>query len=208
MSMGRAEGWLRGTVICALTAAVFAVAGCSDQPTVTKVSDVNDPKGGSLTSAAIDPQDFNNAGAAMVQSLLNSGALDNAPRKPAVLVMSRIKNETSYVIDLDLLTKNIRVALLQSGKVQVSTTAGLGGKAEDPYAQEKAQENQFVNGAPQQQQDYTLSGKIIEQYTRVGDQRQHTYTFQLSLTDIRSGTAVWEDQRQVGKVITGSEVGF
>jgi len=124
--------------------------------------------------------------------------------------MSRIRNETAYVVDTDLLTKNIRIALLQTGKVQVSTTAGLGGNAEDPYAQQKAQEQQFLsNGAvAPQQQDYTLSGKIIEQYTRLNDQSQHTYTFQLSLTDIRTGTAVWEDQRQVGKVITNPGVGF
>jgi hypothetical protein len=199
--------WLRKTALCVAAAAVFIVAGCSDQPEVKKV-DVNDPNSGALTSAAIDPQDWNNAGASMVQSLLGSGALDNAPHKPAILVMSRIKNETSYNVDVDLLTKNIRIALLQSGKVQVSTTAGLGGNAEDPYAQQEAQKNQFLNNAPEQQHDYTLSGKIIEQYTHVGDQRQHTYTFQLSLTDIRSGTAVWEDQRQVGKVISSPDVGF
>lgn len=198
---------LSRAALCVVAAMALAAAGCSNQPTVTKV-DVNDPNSGALTSAAIDPQDWNNAGAAMVQSLLNSGALDNAPHKPAILVISRIKNETSYDVDVDLLTKNIRIALLQTGKVQVSTTAGLGGNAEDPYAQEEAQKNQFLNNAPEQEHDYTLSGKIIEQYTHVGDQRQHTYTFQLSLTDIRTGTAVWEDQRQVGKVISSPDVGF
>jgi penicillin-binding protein activator len=199
--------WTRRTALTLLAAAGMIAAGCG--PTVTKV-DPNDPNSGALTTGAIDPQDWNNAGASMVQSLLNSGCLDNAPHKPAILVISRIKNETSYVVDTDLLTKNIRIALLQTGKIQVSTTAGLGGNAEDPYAQQKAQEQQFLsNGqAPQQQQDYTLSGKIIEQYTRVDDQRQHTYTFQLSLTDLRSGTAVWEDQRQVGKVINSPGVGF
>jgi penicillin-binding protein activator len=199
--------WTHRMALTILTAAAFTAAGCST--TVEKV-DVNDPNSGALTTGAIDPQDWNNAGASMVQSLLNSGCLDNAPHKPAILVMSRIRNETAYVVDTDLLTKNIRIALLQTGKVQVSTTAGLGGNAEDPYAQQKAQEQQFLsNGAvAPQQQDYTLSGKIIEQYTRLNDQSQHTYTFQLSLTDIRTGTAVWEDQRQVGKVITNPGVGF
>src|SRR5271170_6289548 len=85
------------------------VIGCGSE-TVTKVNDVNDPNGGGLTSAAIDPQDFNAAGAAMVGSLLQSGCLNNAPHTPAILAMSRVTNKTALILDTDLLTKNIRIA--------------------------------------------------------------------------------------------------
>jgi penicillin-binding protein activator len=179
--------------------------GCGE--TVTKV-DPNDPNSGRLTSAAIDPQDFNIAGSQMVQSLLASGALNNAPHTPAIMAMSNITNKTGIILDTDLLTKNIRVALLQSGKVQVTTITGVGGQGEDVVAQGEHQKEEFLNDTPVVKPDYTLSGKILEQYTQVSDQSQHTYTFQLSLTDVRTGTAVWEDQRQVGKVSNKPEIGF
>ena len=80
-----------------------------------------------VTLNQIDIQDWNKAGTDMVQSLLGSGTLDTAPRIPAIMAISRITNKTSEVVDTDLLTKNIRIALLQSGKVRTSTTIGLGG---------------------------------------------------------------------------------
>ena len=71
----------------------------------------------------------------MVQSLLKSGSLNNAPHTPAILAMSRITNKTALVLDTDLLTKNIRISLLDSGKVQVTTVTGVGGNGEDVVAQ-------------------------------------------------------------------------
>ena len=67
------------------------------------------------------------------------------PTPPAVLAISRIVNNTGQQIDTDLLTKKIRVALLNSGKAQTTTTMGLGGTAEDPMAKGLQQENEFMN---------------------------------------------------------------
>jgi penicillin-binding protein activator len=197
----------RRALIGATVCVAMMVIGCGGE-TVTKVNDVNDPNGGGLTSAAIDPQDFNAAGSKMVASLLSSGALNNSPHTPAIMAMSRISDKTALIIDTDLLTKNIRISLLNSGKVQVTTVVGLNDKGEDALAQGEHQKNEFMNDAAAVQPDYSLSGKIIEEYTQVNGQSQHTYTFQLSLTDIRTGTAVWEDQRQVGKVSNRQDVGF
>ena len=41
----------------------------------------------------------------MIKSLLASGALDKAPKQPAVLAISRIVNNTTQQIDTDMLTK-------------------------------------------------------------------------------------------------------
>ena len=93
-----------------------------------------------VTVSGINIQDYIQAASASVTKLLAAGALDRVQNPPAVLAMSRIINNTGQQIDTDLLTKKIRVALLQSGKAVTTTTFGLGGQAEDPLAKGIQQE--------------------------------------------------------------------
>lgn len=156
----------------------------------------------------INIQDFIQAGNASVQDLLASGVLDRVSNPPAVLAMSRIVNNTGQQIDTDLLTKRIRVALLQSGKAVTTTTMGLGGQAEDPLAKGMQQENEFMNDQKTTRlPDFSLSGKIIETRAKAGNVNQATYSFQLSLTD-KQGLAVWEGEKEITKQGTRSTVGF
>jgi len=188
------------------SAAIFG-AGCSDNSQAHYV-DSNGPNT-VVNVHQINVQDFNSAGQDMVNSLLSSGVLDSAPRKPAIMAISRITNETDQEFDTDLLIKNIRVSLLQSGKVRTSTTIGLGGP-EDPLAKGTQEQQQFYNNNNQGMPDlpdFTLSGKIIQTNANAGDVKQATYTFQLSLTD-KSGNAAWEDEKQITKQGTHSGVGW
>jgi len=162
-----------------LTAALAALSwsGCATAPHV-----VEGPN--KATSMGIDTEDFSSQADQMIQSLLGSGILDKSSRKPAVMVVGRIVNNTTRQLDTDLLTKNIRVALNKSGK---ATTDVTGGALSDP--------------------DFTLSGKIIENRVRQGNIRQSTYTFQLSLSD-QTGMAAWEEQKEVTKQSERSGAGF
>jgi uncharacterized protein (TIGR02722 family) len=156
----------------------------------------------------INDQDFIAAANAATQELLVSGVLDKVKNPPAVLGMSRIVNSTGQQIDIDLLTKKIRVALLQSGKAVTTTTFGLGGTAEDPMAKGIQQQNEFMNDQkPALPPDFTLSGKIIQNTAKAGNVNQSTYSFQLSLTDQR-GLAVWEGEKQITKQGSQNAVGF
>jgi penicillin-binding protein activator len=152
-----------------------------------------------VTVGQINIQDFMSAADAATSDLLASGVLNRVQNPPAVLAISRIVNNTSQQIDTDLLTKKIRVALLQSGKAVTTTTFGLGGP-EDPLAQSIQQQ-------PSRPPDFTLSGKIIETSVQAGSTRQSTFTFQLSLTDQR-GLAVWESDKDITKQGTRPSVGF
>lgn len=157
----------------------------------------------------INIQDYIQAASSAVQDLLQNGALDKVSKPPAVLVLSRIVNNTSQQIDMDLLTQKIRVALLNSGKATFTTTMGLGGTAEDPMAKGMQQQNEFMNDSkPQPLPDFSLSGKIIETKARSGDTRQTTYSFQLTLTDSKTGLAVWANEKEITKQGTQSSVGF
>ena len=160
----------------------------------------------------INVQDWNMASESMINSLIskhiNSGSLKGSgPDGRAILAISRIVNNTSIQIDTDILVKKIRVALLGTGKVVADITAGLGGP-EDPLAAEAKREQQFlgtqkVAGRP----DYTLSGKIIENRTRQGNQRESTYVFQMALAT-RDGLAVWEEEKTITKQGKRAPVGW
>lgn len=177
-----------------LTPLIF-LDGCT---THTRYIEPGGPR--TIVTSEINIQDFSYAAEDMVKSLLISGSLDKTPQQPAVLAISKIINNTTQQIDTDMLTKKIRVALSQSGKVLTTTTIGIGGIVEDPLAQGIQQENEFYadKNKPQRLPDYSLSGKIIEKRDRQDNVRQVTYTFQLSLTD-GNGLAVWEEEKQITK---------
>lgn len=188
-----------------IPAALF-LGGCETPAAYT------DSKGtGTVVSLdQIDIQDWNRAADELVASLLASGVLERAPEQPAILAISRIVNNTMQQIDTDSLTKKIRVELNRSGKTITTTTLGLGGKAEDPLAKEAAEMQAMLGGQKKTTTlpYYTLSGKLIEDRARAGRTRQVTYTFQMSLTTVKDGLAVWEDEKQITKIGTKPSVGF
>ena len=157
----------------------------------------------------INIQDFIQAANTATSDLLAAGALDKVSTPPAVIAISRIVNNTGQQIDTDLLTKKIRVALLNSGKAQTTTTMGLGGTAEDPMAKGLQQESEFKSDAKATRTpDFTLSGKIIQTVARDGNTSQSTFSFQLSLTDAKTGLAVWEGEKEITKQGGRPAVGF
>ena len=172
-----------------------------------------DSRGNDLVVSLDQPniQDFNQAADKLVQSMMVSGVLERAPRKPAVMGISRVVNDTSSAFDTDQLTKKVRVALLNTGKIEVTNTIGLGGKPEDPMAKGVQDMKDFESGKSNQTPDlpdYTLTAKILENRAGAGDTRQVSYIFQMSLTDTRSGRGVWEGEETITKQGTKNSVGF
>ena len=159
----------------------------------------------------INVQDWAQAANQMVESLLESGVLERAPKQPAVLAISRIVNNTTQQIDTDELTKKIRIALNRSGKTVTTTTYGSGTHVEDPLARQTGEMERYMkDGKPTHMPIpyYSLSGKILENRAQASDTRQITYTFQLSLTEIHTGLAVWEDEVQIMKQGEQNSVGW
>ncbi len=198
---------MKKNVILSLLAAVLPliVGGCGSQAHYIQTGG----RESVVTVSGINIQDFIQAADAATSDLLASGKLDKVANPPAVLAISRIINNTGQQIDTDLLTKKIRVALLNSGKAQTTTTMGLGGTAEDPMAKGLQQEAEFKSDQKATRTpDFTLSGKIIETVARTGNTSQSTYSFQLSLTDTQTGLAVWEGEKEITKQGSRPTVGF
>jgi uncharacterized protein (TIGR02722 family) len=193
--------------LSAVTGALL-FTGCATQTSYV------DPNSSRLVTSVgkIDVQDFAQAADTMTQSLIDNQISQDklrssVPSEPALMAVSRIQNNTGQQIDTDVLVKKIRIALNRTGKVQTSTTMGLGG-AEDPLAadQQKAQEF-FDDKKHTRLPDYTLSGKIIEMRDKAGSVRQASYIFQLSLSSA-SGIAVWEEEKTIIKQGSRANVGF
>jgi len=145
---------------------------------------INDGQGGKTTSRVLDTEDFKVKAEEMVNSLLESGVLDKAAQHPAVIAKGHITSNAAIYVDQDMLLNKICVSLLKGGKAITDTTGGT------------------LNN-----DDFTVSGKIIDTYVTSGNKRQHTYTFQLSLTD-NKGLAVWEDEKEVTKKTKQGGVGL
>ncbi|MDR1497886.1 MAG: hypothetical protein LBS59_05690 [Puniceicoccales bacterium] len=183
--------------------AVAFLAGCGGQQ-ATYV----DSKGtGTITSLdKVDIQDFSIAADALLNSLYDSPAFNDAPRKPPIIAVSRITNNTSTQFDTDQLMQKIRTSITRSGKARISRAVGADRDALTRDAQATAS---HTSGAtPNNTPDYTLIGKILETGARAGKTRQITYTFQLSLVEVKSATDVWSDEKEITKQGSKAAVGW
>lgn len=197
---------LRNKKKLAVLTAVMALAGftsgCATQTQLLSSSAVERPVTLGLSAA-----DFEYAAVSATQSLLASGALERSDGKKHVMVVSTVLNDTMQRIDTDQLVKKIRVELLGSGKVMVTTAIGLDG-AEDQMntafselsQSRRVDRSTLVNqrlAAP----NLSLSGKLLQRNNRV-DKRSELveYYFQLTLTDLQNGLAIWEGEEQISKL--------
>jgi len=184
--------------------AAFVFTGC--QSSQVRVVDSKGPQ--ALTTSGINSQDWSKAADELVGSLITSGALDRAPVQPSILAVDRIINNTTLNVDTDLLIKKIRVALTQTGKVAITNTMGLGERA--VVASEASELDEMMTGkkAKVVAPHFTLYAKLIQQTDRINNVTQNTYSFQMSLVNVKSGLTVWEEEREIAKQSKKSSVGW
>lgn len=178
----------------------LALVGC-DTPAVYV-----DPNAGAgvVSIDGINVQDFALAADGMLQSLYDSPAFTGKFARDGgapVLLVGRVRNETSSNFDTDLLVTKLTVSITRSGKARVAKAIGITAPVDSVAAEAR-------RGAPTLSPDYTLSGKIIETRAKAGKIQQATYTFQLALTDVKTGLAVWEEEKAVTKQGSKNTVGF
>jgi len=163
----------------------------------------------------INTQDWINAAEKLTNSLLQSGVLNRDDGKRFVLMIGRVRNNTTEHIDTDGLVKKIRVALNKSGKVKTTTAVGIGGPedASSQLVRELRNSKEFKQSTVAGQGEmkapsFSLSGKITQSIVRAGRTKQSDYTFELSLTNLRTGLADWEDEHIISKQGKRASVGF
>ncbi len=197
------------TAISALS--VMLMTGCADK---TEKIDIHHDTADQVMG--LDYRDFNQAATESVQSMLKSGALNKKNGDRYILAISRVSNDTMQHIDTDQLVKKIRIELLNSGKVVVTTAVGANG-AEDKMskqARELREDAEFNQRTVQKEgqmiaPDMSLSGKILQRNIRMDDGKQQVeYYFMLSLTSVKTGLAWWEGETIIGKRGSGKSVAW
>ena len=191
--------------------AASLMSGCADK---TERIDMHNDKGDQVMG--LDYRDFDEAASKAIQSMLKSGALDKKNGDRYVLAISRITNDTMQHIDTDQLIKKIRVELLRSGKVVVTTAVSANGPedAMSKQARELRNDDEFNQNTVQKKgtmvaPEMSLSGKILQRNVAMDDGKQQVeYYFMLSLTEIKTGLAWWEGETVIGKRGSGKSVSW
>ncbi|MBC8327486.1 MAG: hypothetical protein H8E31_01940 [Planctomycetes bacterium] len=179
-----------------------------------------DPSSGGIrTVDSISYLDFEEAAGILVQSLLQSGTLDlnslsHTPDGKTVLALESIDNYTpSTQLKSKVLTDKFRIALNKTGKVLTTTAVRFGGaEVEDSSTREARglKESEMF-----EERDYgkailpdvSLSGSIITMSAEEGRTKESVAIFKLTLTDLRTGLALWEDEAPIGKRRTRGLIG-
>ncbi len=155
----------------------------------------------------LEYRDWTNTAEKMTQSMLKSGAF-RAVKNP-VIAIGNIKNDTQQRFDTDMLTKKIRTTLLKSGTAQIATNFSgedtttekmRSMRANAEYDQETiAKTGTLV--AP----NMSLSGKMLQRNLKLDSgwfssvDTRTEYYLQLTLTDLKTGLSVWEDEQPIIK---------
>lgn len=175
----------------------------------TRVVDTNDAEEVAAMQDVMELEyrDWTNTAEKMTKSMLQSGAFKQV--KNPVIAMGNIVNDTQQRFDTDILIKKIRTTLVNSGTAQVATTfsgedinsekmRNLRNNAE--YAADTiAKTGTLV--AP----NMSLSGKMLQRNLKLDSgwfssvDTRVEYYLQLTLTDLKTGLSVWEDEQPIIK---------
>lgn len=199
----------------ALSALLSAfLAGCVSTGGVEMV-DTRSDRGEAVVG--LDYRDFEGAASAAVQGILSGRALDNPRGGRYVVMISRVTNDTMQRIDTDQLIRKIRIEMLNSGKAVVTTAVGGSGPDDSASYQvrdELRNNREFDQRGVQregtlQAPDLSLSGKILQRNLSMsGGRQQIEYYFMLTLTDLASGLAIWENEYPIVKRASNRSVAW
>jgi len=181
----------------------LALCACAEP----RVVDLNDSRDVDRMQNVMELEyrDWTNTAEKMTKSMISSGVLKQKP----VIAIAGIKNDTAQRFDTDILVKKIRTTLVNSGAAQIATNYSgedstsnnmrtLRGDAE--YDQSTIA-NRGTLVAP----NMSLSGKMLQRNLKLESgwfssvDTRVEYYLQLTLTDLKTGLSVWEDEQQIIK---------
>jgi PBP1b-binding outer membrane lipoprotein LpoB len=191
--------------VIALSAALLLLQACSQPARVIETGGHESV----VSVGEVDIQDLQVAAAGMLESLIASGVLDTGQNRPARLTIDRVVNDTASSFSVDELLYRMREQLVNTGRVQVITARG--DNPESREAQEELRRRAMLEGRSDFETltpDFTLTGRVTQLARAAGRTRQTTYTFRLTLTDVRTGLEAWTKVEDVTKQGTKNAVGF
>ncbi len=183
----------------------LALAACAE-PRVIDLNDSNDVAR-MQNVMELEYRDWTNTAEKMTTSMLDSGAFKKV--KDPIIAIGDIKNDTAQRFDTDILTKKIRTTLLKSGHAQIAANYS-GNDANATKVRELRGDSEYDQStiaktgtliAP----NMSLSGKMLQRNMKLESgwfssiDTRVEYYLQLTLTDLKTGLSVWEDEQPIIK---------
>lgn len=191
--------------VCILS--VFTFAGCATPPN-RSVYRPSDEEG--LASRGVDMYEYQLVVERMVSSMLKHGLKTDTGKTP-VISLGTIYNRTPYNVEVRMIGEDIRMEVMRSGLAKFSTATDFqhrGGESGDLYRQLEFQnESGHVNPSTAAQfgqmvgADYILFGNIYSVERKSGGTTEANFRFNLTLTEVATGLAVWSDAKPVRKML-------
>ena len=151
-------------------------------------------------------KDWQDAAHKNINSLIESGVLSRNDGRKNIIMVSTVKNSTREHINTAILTNLIRKAILKSQQAYTTTAVSAKGMEDKSTRQVRGLKNDKMFDQKTVKKDGTviapdmsLAGEIIQQKTVVGRDEESYFMFHLTLTDLKTGLAVWENTVEVAK---------
>ncbi len=155
----------------------------------------------------LEYRDWTNTAEKMTESMLKSNALKST-KKP-VIAIGNIVNDTTQRFDTDILTKKIRATLLKSGTAQIATNFSgedtTSNTVRNLRNNSEYDQNTIVKSGTLVAPNMSLSGKMLQRNLKLESgwfsavDTRVEYYLQLTLTDLKTGLSVWEDEQPIIK---------
>lgn len=192
----------RVKVFLGVLCAMLVVAGCA--PTAKNI----DPNS-EFTTMGLDYNNLKGVMAEMIDSLLQDRYTQSLSKdNPKVVAISDIINDTTQKVDVESLSRELTRAMRRSGKFKLTMAVARSGGSVDGMIgdsrnlRDNKEFNQYTTAeegtlsAP----SLSLSGKIGQTIHRMGKNKKVDYYILLTLTDIKTGEVIWDDQRDISKM--------
>ncbi len=155
----------------------------------------------------LEYRDWEKAATKMTESMLKSGAFQRVQNP--IIAIDDIKNDTMQRIDTDLLVKKIRKTVVNSGRAQVTTTftgeEKMSDKMRTTRGNSEYNASTFAQKGTLVAPNMSLTGKMIQRNLKLKSgwfssvDTRVEYYMQLTLTDLKTGLSVWEEEEPIVK---------
>ncbi len=155
----------------------------------------------------LEYRDWTKTAENMTDSMLKSGALTRV--KNPVIAVANIKNDTMQRFDTDILIKKIRTTVLKSGRAQIATNFTgedtTSNTVRSTRGNDEYDQSTFAGKGTLVAPNLSLSGKMLQRNLKIESgwfssvDTRVEYYLQLTLTDLKTGLSVWEDEQPIVK---------
>jgi uncharacterized protein (TIGR02722 family) len=194
-------------ILIALAAMALIVQGCgTKQFTKGSYDDVNQEN---LLNDAWSETDMQKAVNELVAGLTKYRGINEA-KKPPVVMVTKLQNKTSEVIDTQNIMDMVRVNLSESGKVRFIDKEARQDIAEEYEYQNSGMVSNESKKGPggQTGADYVINGRLDSIVQEVGKDKTVYYKLTLNLTNLKTTEIDWTGHKEIRKTFKKRRVGI